>query len=301
MAIEVVSNNPEAAKPPEEKVETTPAPDASADGEKLEASDTSEDGATSDKEAKDPGSATEVDETEGEKVAKGVKKRIDKAVKKQRDAERERDYWRDLAAKSQKPDQPATQAQTQKQAIEGEPKRDDFASYEEYLDARSDYRADKRFKDLEAKQAEATSKEAAKKVISTFEMEAKAFSESTDDYDEVMAEIEDVSVPRATAEVLFKAGAKFVYALAKDPSEYKRICALDPLQAAREIGKFEASLSGAPKKEVKTTKAPNPMSPVGHGSAGPVHKTGASIAKTGNFKAYKAHREAEMKKKRESA
>jgi hypothetical protein len=60
-------------------------------------------------------------------------------------------------------------------------------------------------------------------------------------------------------------GPELAYHLAKDAENFARVCKLSPIAAARELGKIEATLTKAPEsaKEIKTTKAPAPIKPVG--------------------------------------
>ena len=64
-------------------------------------------------------------------------------------------------------------------------------------------------------------------------------------------------------------GAEILYHLAKHPAELKRIAALSPVSAVREVGKLEAALAkpSAPENGTpKITGAPKPPPPTGRPS-----------------------------------
>lgn len=150
---------------------------------------------------------------------------------------------------------------------ESAPRREDFSSYEDFIEARADWRADQKVKKhleeyegKQSKKAEETTKAQAQrefqsKVSSVIEAGQKAFP----DFDSVINEaVEDGLIP--TKGALYEAimdsemGEKLVYHLAKHPSEAERINKLGPLAQVRELGKLEDRLSA--KKEPRETMEP---------------------------------------------
>ena len=86
-----------------------------------------------------------------------------------------------------------------------------------------------------------------------------------------------------------ESGAEILYHLAKQPAELKRIAALSPVSAVREIGKLEAALtksSSAPENGTpRITGAPKPPPPTGRPSK-TSSDTPEEAAKRGDFRAY---------------
>lgn len=150
---------------------------------------------------------------------------------------------------------------------ESAPKREDFQSYEDYVEARADWRAEqkvnKRFeefesksktKEAETKQAQAQ-REFQKRVDAVIELGQKNYP----DFDAAINEaVEDGLVP--TKGPLYEAimdsdmGEKLVYHLAKHPAEAERIQKLSVYGQLRELGKLEDKLSA--KKEPRETMEP---------------------------------------------
>ena len=150
---------------------------------------------------------------------------------------------------------------------ESEPKRTDFESYEAFVEARAEWRADqkviKRLEEFEGKTAKKdedskrarAQQEFEKRVSNVIEAGQKAYP----DFDAVINEaVEDGLIP--TKGALYEAimdsemGEKLVYHLAKHPSEAERINKLGPLAQVRELGKLEDRLSA--KKEPRETMEP---------------------------------------------
>lgn len=175
------------------------------------------------------------------------KKRIGEMTWKQREAERERDYWKEQATKEPEPKAEPLEVKT----------LEDFdyddKAYQAHL--------------IETSKSQAT--EAAKQAIreeqATIEAKArqKAFETKESKYAE---EVKDyLSVTRSESLVLTKDmvdvaalsddGPALLYYLGKNPDISAAIANLPPLAAAKEMGKIEAKLS----KETKSaSKAPPP-------------------------------------------
>jgi hypothetical protein len=82
------------------------------------------------------------------------------------------------------------------------------------------------------------------------------------DFDDVVMSV-DVPVSPALEQALLtsEAGPAIMYQLAKSPAELARICALPPLDAAREIGRLEAKLASGTAAPVKPKPAIRPPAP----------------------------------------
>lgn len=210
-------------------------------------------------------SETEPDPPEKKKKKGGFQKRIDELTADKRKLAEEVERLRILAEKPAAETKPAAAAAN---VSDAEPNEDDFESFAEYTKALVRWERDQERK---AERAEAQKREAAEKAKSLTdkytEREA-AIKAELPDYDEVMAEAADIGVSPALAEALLESdiGPRIAYHLARNPAEAQRLNALNALQAAREIGKLEATLtssssSGAPKQK-PLSKAPTPIKPI---------------------------------------
>lgn len=113
-----------------------------------------------------------------------------------------------------------------------------------------------------------------------------------------MEDVDDIPMSLTVQEVILASdnGPELMYELAKNPEEYARICKLPAVQAARELGKFEARISSSQdtKKETKQltkTKAPPPIKPVGS-KASSVTKSPDDM----DFQEFKRWREAQIRR-----
>ena len=84
------------------------------------------------------------------------------------------------------------------------------------------------------------------------------------DYDEILSDAQ-IPIPAAMHEAIFtdSNGPEVAYHLATHPDEAKRIAALAPVAAVRELGKLSAKFDSTPEPEKpKVSKAPAPVKPV---------------------------------------
>ena len=222
-----------------------------------QATATAEDGDTGDD------AAAAGDQTEGDgqqpKPRKSPQERIDEVTRARREAERDRDYWREQALANQQPAKPARET-----AEDAEPDPSDYEHGE--LDARfirdhATYHAKRTFREENA-QAEAQRQRQGQ--LATFEAKADAFSEKTPDYYDVVGsdfgKVARLCTPvMGDAILASEAGPELAYHLAKSPSEARRIAALNPLAQAMELGKLAQRLASPPAPTPKTaTDAPAP-------------------------------------------
>ena len=159
---------------------------------------------------------------------------------------------------------------------DGEPRQDQFRTYEEYLDARTDYRAEKKAQAmigeiLTASQKEAAERSAAEsggRLWSEMAKEAKAKGiEGLDDAREAMASGEVKTTPamaRYFEKVATNKAALAVY-LHQNPEEAERISGLDAVEAATELARRDGLLGRKP----AVTKAPAPPPTVTGGGMAP--------------------------------
>lgn len=151
-------------------------------------------------------------------------------------------------------------------------------TYEEYLEARADWRADQRVDERLKKVGEAQQgKEQRERQTQGQEEIAKQWTEREQAFQKVTKDYADVVGPYADGELqeLHQAtrsaiaesekGPQLLDHLARNPDVHARISELSPLRQVAELGKLEDKLA-APTK--KTTNAPDPIRPVGSRASG---------------------------------
>jgi len=203
------------------------------------------------------------------------KKRFDELTRKRYEAEAKIEAEKERAAKLEKE---LEEARKPKQAepppvnfAKPKPVVGDFQTYEDYVDAVTDWKLEKKESEAFAKrlQEEETKKQAekaneVKKEQQTFDEKRKATIETGKgkykDFDEVVQAIPGQILTFQMAQVIVDSdnGSDVIYHLGKNIQEAERISKLNPWAMAREIGKIEERLKLT---EKKTTKAPPPINP----------------------------------------
>ncbi|HEU4707931.1 MAG TPA: hypothetical protein VFS17_01330, partial [Methylophilaceae bacterium] len=146
---------------------------------------------------------------------------------------------------------------------EGKPKQEDFATYEDYLEALAKHTVAEERRKAEAEAEEAKEKQTREAKAKTYAERAEKARERMPDFDDVVDQ--DLPVSRAMIEVIMESdiGPDLAYYLGKNPDEATRIAQLSPIAAARELGKIEAKLTPADKTDPpKPSDAPKPPNPV---------------------------------------
>ena len=203
-------------------------------------------------------------------VPAGVQKRIDKAVAKQREAERRaEEAERRLAEISARPaavKAPATTADD-----EPGPTLDQFDDYDKFIDARTEWRTKQTLKAERQREAElraaASQQEAGRAAKAAWDESEAETREHRADYQEVMDSVKDIELTPAAHFFIFQSDlkAELAYYLGQNREELERINHLEPHRMAYELGKIEARLD-APQRSVKAerkvTSAPRPPKPV---------------------------------------
>ena len=238
----------------------------------------------------------ETEEREAKPEQDGLKKRIDKLTKKRADAERERDHWRDLALKnSQKPPEQTPKSPEEKKAAptDGKPNKDDFKTHEEYLEALTDWKADRKIDEKLAKRDQKQKEDALRAEMEKSKKahldRVEAFRKDHEDFNDVLSEIADFRLSPSLERALLESdnGPELMYEFAKNPKELERINALEPSAQGRALGRFESSFQKAAPKgkegaeteteeveveakpKTKISKAPTPMKKVGSKAGNP--------------------------------
>jgi hypothetical protein len=202
---------------------------------------------------------------------KGLQKRIDELVRKEKEAKREaEELRRQLAERDQpKPDQAQGQAKDQGERFPTpKPEIKDFETYEAFTEALTDWKADERDWKREQAKAADRAKEAAASTAERVAKTIEAAKEKFTDFAEVFHDKLPVTPVMADALMESEASADIAYYLGKNPEEAARIAGLSPVAQIREIGKIEARLEAqakaAPKATPRTVSAaPAPVKPVG--------------------------------------
>jgi hypothetical protein len=222
----------------------TPAPDANA--APLEES-----------EAVPSPAVNDADENEVIRAAKGVGKRIDELTRLRRDAERERDHWRDLHLRSQPQPPPKAESQPDKAKTLADFDYDE-GRFQSYIFEQAEKRS------VEAARRELRAEkesEARERRKTTFASKASDFAKTVSDYDSVVRN-PDLPITAEMAEAIQDSedGPALAYHLGKNPKIAESIAQLPPYAAAREIGKIEARLAFEREKakEKSVSKAPPP-------------------------------------------
>ena len=172
----------------------------------------------------------------------------------------------------------------------GEPKREDFEVYEDYLRAAAKYEAKQAAsetlnaerKGTEQRAQEQQRSQVSEELAKSWESREVAFRKLTPDYDEVVAPFVDAELqtihPQARqALVESESGAAILYHLADNLAEVERIAKLSPARQTAEIGKLELKL---PVNAKRTTSAPAPARPVASRASGSKDMENMSIEET---------------------
>jgi len=216
--------------------------------------------------------ASETTETEDPKKSEAAKRR-----------EREKAYRARLQAEAAEARSEADQAKARRQAIldagkkEAPPREADFPDPIEFAAAKAIWGAEQRLTEREARNAGEAAQAAEDKIKEISQRERAVIASAWTaqvaeakgryaDFDQV-ALANDLPVTEAMGELIMtsEAGPDVLYHLGQNRALAAQIAGLNAVEAARAIGRIEASLS-RPKPKTETN-APPPISPV-RGSAG---------------------------------
>lgn len=174
------------------------------------------------------------------------------------------------------------------------PREEDFnGDWGKFIAATTAYEARKVIREeLSAKEQKETKSRVAElqsEVQEEFEERSEAFKAKAPDFDDVIGKFVDSGgkFSDTVRDLVLDSdvGPELAYFLAKNPSVAKNLNSLSPLQAAKQLGQIEASLS---RPQAKATKAPPPIKPPSGGASPPVDLT--SLAKSDDVSAYAAMR-----------
>jgi hypothetical protein len=200
-----------------------------------EAGASDEDGEEGDKEGDKQPSAEDED---GAKRKPRYERRIDNLTARNKELE-ERLAKLEKGGEPEKPDHRG--GKPEEAATNDKPKLQDFDTYEDWVDAVTDWKVDQK---LSKRESDGKAKDANKAFATRVIEGAKRYT----DWDEVVTE--DVKIPLASADAIRETDdpAAVIYFLGDNPEEVKRLSSLSPAKQAIEIGKIEAALVKTDKK-----------------------------------------------------
>ena len=195
---------------------------------------------------------------------------------RRKEAEEKALYWRKQKAAERaayfkgRQEEPPTPAPEPEPAMVA-PREEDFENYNEFMDAKVNFsvQQERQKWDLEAQEKERSREY--QKIQAEFDVKFNRGFEKYPDFEEV-ALSETVPITTAVKEILTTCEypEDVAYFLGKNRQEAIRISHLTPLAAAREIAKIEIQIANTPSAPTKkTTKAPDPIKPVGGGDTHP--------------------------------
>ena len=185
---------------------------------------------------------------EPEKPESRAEKRIKQLVAKQREAERDAEYWRGVAQGQKPPVVPQAP---------NVPKPEDFESYDDFIVAKAEH-------NYSVKQAQQKERETYESLNATFN---ERINKAAENDPEILEIVNDktlpVSAPMAMSIKESDAAPEILKYLSEHRDESLKLSRMSPIAAAREIGKIEYKLTNVPKVETKkVSQAPEPIKPV---------------------------------------
>ncbi len=185
---------------------------------------------------------------------------------------------------------------------------DGNVNWDLYTDAKADFAADQKFKEREAKEADARAATEREASIARIKANADAVRKEHPDFDTVMKAVQGTEsdrVPQFVLNYIFESenSAGVAYFLAKNPAESQRIAKLSPIRGIKELGKIEDSLvkpspsaKESPALQGATPKPgapPPPITPLSGSGNGAVNTDPAKMS----YKELRAFRRAEARAK----
>ncbi len=153
----------------------------------------------------------------------------------------------------------------EKQRESDEPVRDQFGTYEEFIEARAEWKAtkaaDKTLREAIKRDEQESIRAEQEKTNQQWSKRIDSARDEIDDFDEICSESEATVTPHMSSAIMESdRGPHIAYYLAKNPEEAERIAKLSPSKQMAAIVNLEEKVA----KPVKTpSKAPEPIKPVG--------------------------------------
>jgi hypothetical protein len=201
-----------------------------------------------------------------EKRAKGVQKRIDELTA---DKHAERKRADELASQNARILALLEGKQAPAAAAQGEPKREQFESYEDYVAARAEFRAEQKAKALieqstktsEEQRRKETSEQAQRTLEQGYADRQRQAAKDISDFNDVMEDA-DIAVPTQVYNMIMRMpdGPVIAYNMAKNPDLVQQFWSNPAEMHGILLGQLSATLKSQQKAQ---TKAPDPGKPVG--------------------------------------
>ncbi len=210
---------------------------------------------------------------EGKEPGKNLDKRFAKLTRQRKEAEAKAEYW-ETEAKRVRDSMPKPEPKVEPEVNakpSGEPKADDFDTYQEYVDAKVDWKFKQADVERERKASEQSAKSYADNLWKQYAEKEKAFMKEKPDLQERVDAIKDMGIKMSpiVEDRIIRTGPDLAYELMKDPEEFKALCAMDANDALEHIGVVKAQMKASgttakPKDEkIVEIKQPKPVQPVG--------------------------------------
>src|SRR5262252_992197 len=239
--------------------------------------------ATDDAEDADDGSLTVREHKRGApgKPLSPSQKRINELTYRQREAERRegdalariRDLETQLAQRGNGHGQAPPAAQPNRDPDRPKPSVNDFTTYEEFVDALTDWKTDRAVRAVFMAQAQHQAETAQTTTDQSFAERRDAWAKAHPDFNDIVSQMDHVPVS-PHMEQFFKhdpAGIGVIDYLARHPDEGIRIAQLAPGPAFVALGRIAQIIeahpngNGAVSRDRPAPKAPPPITPVGAG------------------------------------
>lgn len=178
-----------------------------------------------------------------------------------------------VSGRKQQPEEQAPPAMPQ-----GKPEwsQDQFQTYEEYIEALTDWKLQAREAQAREQIAQWQAQEQRRVALEGWHQRVQEYRPSAPDFEEVMHSVDHIPLPPHVQEALVRseAGPAVAYELAKNPAELMRIARMVPAQAIWELGRVAARIASPapPERKVIPSRAPEPIKPVGNGASGNVQR-----------------------------
>lgn len=202
-----------------------------------------------------PGAETPAPQEENPEAAKSfTQAELDAIVQKEK-AKAEAKAYRRAARESREAfQQSLTVQQPPAQQADQMPKRENFASDEDWLNARDDWRDQKRVQEARQAQMQNQTRQVVSRTESLYAEAQKLPGFDREEFDQL-------PITQAMAASLLESDVapKVMAFMQSNPAEVERISKLSPARQAAEIGKIEDKVSAAP----AVSRAPPPIKPVG--------------------------------------
>ena len=183
----------------------------------------------------------------------------------------------------------------------GPPKQEQFETYEQFIDAVTDYKLEQALAKRSAIEQAQRQQEAQAQRISGWHERVGQFKTTATDFEDALDAVSHIPIPPVLQQALISSedGPRLAYELARHPDVLEKITRLDPLAQLTALGKFEASLStaavqAAPPRRPPVSQAPPPIRPVGQGAS-----NGSTVPfDQMSYQDYKRARERQIKARR---